>query len=60
MIKKIYKGRNGIVENLCMNFYVKYEKKMAIINLNNIVHRQVLVSLYVCSVGITDKSQSTR
>lgn len=27
MIKKIHKGRNGIVENLCMNFYVKYEKK---------------------------------
>lgn len=28
MIKKIHKGirRNGIVENLCMNFYVKYMK----------------------------------
>lgn len=60
MIKKIHKGirRNGIVENLCMNFYVKYMKKtkMLIIKLNNIVHRQVLVSLSMCVQSVSQIS----
>lgn len=60
MIEKIHRGRNGIVhEFLCKSMKNRWRSSNWKI-LYTGMYVRIGFALHVCSVGITDKSQSTR